>query len=903
MPGVVPNLTDVIAISAGGGFSVALKSDGTVWSWGDNSSGQLGRVTTENNPAVIPGLNNVIAISAGSGFTTALKADGTVWTFGANGFGQLGRSIPGNYSNVPTQLTGLPFISAISGRYLFTMALASDGTVWSWGLNESGELGRYTTPYFDGVPDVVPGLNGVVSVAAGGFMALVRKGKGEVWRMGAGVGFRDLTFFKPTPRLAYGVNETAQIAEGYFFRLALRSDGTVYSDGSNLSGEMGRNASQNSPEFGLIPSLTNVAPFTTPTNTTTSAPTSTTQATTTTAAPVATTNFVAGDVKFSIRYVGQVASIEHNAGLTFGCNGANGVNGGNSISSGTGAAYSISYAFISSTSPIRCFVTPNAFSGDSTLIAQTRWSVDRIRQGVVLNLAGGTGNPQPGIGSNETLPGDEIRFSWIWPTISIRVFDAIAIRQQDRPKEFGLSCQTPDKPPLQKVLSILAGFTAYSIGISEYPQFSSNSTCVLTPLNSPTGTVSIESTSTNSNGTPGPVLAGRVSNGISFSESTAANETITVSYGKRYSYASEGRLLDTRPGGRTADNVAASLGKRGPNSTTMLQVADRLGIVAGASVSLNVTIVDPENPGFLTVYPCTSVSDEFRPNASNINFVRGQTIANLVLTKVSDSGAICLYTSSAAHILVDVAGASLPAAPLQLLSAPARFLDSRVGSNTIDGVSQGLGTRVAGSVTEVVVTGRGGIPNGRKMVAMTLAAVDPSDDGYLSVYPCGTQPPNASNLNFVRGQTIANSAFSQTDSAGKVCVYSSASTHLLIDVSGYVDGNFGNAAPIPIRLRDTRRGDGPQASGSTYVLPISRSDPSSDGVVVNVTAVDAKEAGFITLFPCQTTRPNISNLNFSVGATAANLAIVQLSGNDELCVFTSGKTDVLIDLIAEVSGK
>ena len=119
---------------------------------------------------------------------------------------------------------------------------------------------------------------------------------------------------------------------------------------------------------------------------------------------------------------------------------------------------------------------------------------------------------------------------------------------------------------------------------------------------------------------------------------------------------------------------------------------------------------------------------------------------------------------------------------------PARLADSRPDATTIDGTSAGGGTHPAGSVTVVPVAGRGGVPTNATAVALNVTVTEAAGPGYATVYPCGTAPPNASNLNFETGQTIPNAALVKIGDNAAVCVYVSQPTHLIVDVDGYFPG-------------------------------------------------------------------------------------------------------------------
>ena len=181
------SLANVIAIAAGGSHTLALKSDGTVWAWGDNGYGHLGDGTTtaRYTPVQVSGLTGVIAISAGGYHSAALKSDGTVWAWGWNGEGQLGNGTTSDINPFPVQVTGLTGVKAIAAGANYTKALKSDGTIWAWGAGYYGQLGDGTT-VSKYTPVQVNGLTGVSAIGSGEyqFHSIALKSDGTVWTWG-----------------------------------------------------------------------------------------------------------------------------------------------------------------------------------------------------------------------------------------------------------------------------------------------------------------------------------------------------------------------------------------------------------------------------------------------------------------------------------------------------------------------------------------------------------------------------------------------------------------------------------------------------------------------------------------------------------------------------------------------
>jgi alpha-tubulin suppressor-like RCC1 family protein len=235
-----------IGIAAGDDFSLALESDGSVWAWGHNDRGQLGNGTNvqSGKPARVKGLTGkFVAIAAGWFFALALRSDGTVWGWGFDYAGQLG-----NGSNDDTtsavEVTGLKGrVVSIACGFSHSLAVMSDGSVWAWGDNGSGELGVKTQDVFQNTPVRVDGLgSGVTAVAGGTDQSLALKADGSVWswgviRMPASGG----SFGSESPTPVAGIEGAKAIGAGWDLDVVLESNGSVWSWGENL-GDFGSGA-------------------------------------------------------------------------------------------------------------------------------------------------------------------------------------------------------------------------------------------------------------------------------------------------------------------------------------------------------------------------------------------------------------------------------------------------------------------------------------------------------------------------------------------------------------------------------------------------------------------------------------------------------------------------------------
>lgn len=242
-PVQVIGMTNVVTATAGNGHSLAVKSDGTVWAWGRNDYGQVGdgTYTQRATPVQVKGLNGVgyltgvTSVSAGDLSSVALKTDGTLWAWGDNYYGQLGGD-PYLKRTTPVQVQGpggvgyLTDVQGVDSGDKHVVAVKGDGTVWAWGDNVYGQLGDNTTTQRK-TPVQTVGLSGVRSVSAGYGHSLSVKGDGTVWSWGynnSGQLGDGTTTTRLTPVQVAGLTGAMSAVSGKFHNLSTKSDGTLW---------------------------------------------------------------------------------------------------------------------------------------------------------------------------------------------------------------------------------------------------------------------------------------------------------------------------------------------------------------------------------------------------------------------------------------------------------------------------------------------------------------------------------------------------------------------------------------------------------------------------------------------------------------------------------------------------
>lgn len=366
--------------------------------------------------------------------------------------------------------------------------------------------------------------------------------------------------------------------------------------------------------------------------------------------------------------------------------------------------------------------------------------------------------------------------------------------------------------------------------------------------------------------------------------------------GGRYHPLAPARILDTRDQG--------TAGRVGPQAVRDVQVTGRGGIpAAGASaVALNVTVTQPTATSFLALFPAGTLP----PLASNLNFVAGQTIPNLVVVKVSADGKISMLNAAGAtHVILDVAGwyssdGDHPAGDGRYTPlVPSRLLDTRVGGGRL-GPNASL---------DLQVTGRGGVPaTGAMAAVLNVTATATTATSFVTVHPSGVARPLASNLNFNAGESVSNRVMATLGKDGKVTIYNLAGfTDIVVDLSGwYSDASVPVTAPgmfmgtAPFRVLDTRDGTGgvvgPLAGGTAATLSVVMPDSPVHALVLNATVVDPTGPGFLTIFPSGGGLPLASDVNYAGGETRPNLTVVQVGEDGKIVLYTSTTAHVILDV-------
>ena len=363
------------------------------------------------------------------------------------------------------------------------------------------------------------------------------------------------------------------------------------------------------------------------------------------------------------------------------------------------------------------------------------------------------------------------------------------------------------------------------------------------------------------------------------------------------------RLMDTRDG--TGGVPVAKVGAGGTVDLTVTG-APPLAPVTATAVVLNVTVTNTSVASFLTIYGAGST----RPNISNLNWVGGKTIPNLVMVAVGNAGKVTFYNQfGTTDVVADLEGyfqAPSGLAGGEVALTPYRIADTRDGTGGVPVAKVG-----PGGVLDIQVTGTGGaggIPaTGVSGAILNVTVTNTTAASFLTVWPKGATRNTVSNLNWVAGLTIPNRVFVPVGTGGKISVYNVfGSTDVVVDVSGYFTDATRSGElftpTIPVRLEDTRSDGKTLPPNTSFTLQITGGGvagvpPGATAAMLNVTATDTTAASFLTVYPSTSSRPLASDLNWTAGVTIPNLTVATIGTTGAVNFYNSaGAVDVVVDL-------
>ncbi len=407
------------------------------------------------------------------------------------------------------------------------------------------------------------------------------------------------------------------------------------------------------------------------------------------------------------------------------------------------------------------------------------------------------------------------------------------------------------------------------------------------------GTISVSDAKALAIGASGVAAAvgGRPgSHGYAATVTAMRSDVPPVSAASRYvPFATPVRVVDTRGGAPLEALEPRSFALTGTN-----------GIPANATaLAVNFTLTEAIGPGFGQVF---GTGFQYPGTASNVNLPsNGGTVSGFAAVRIGLGGAVSVASSTPSQAIIDVFGYWVPADT----ATSGRFVAAGLaGRRVFDSRQPSFGRKPlnAGQVATVATQG-----TGMAAAVVNITVTQPDAPGWLAAF--STVAPSTSNLNFVGGETRPNLVLAPLNANGSFRIVTSARTHVIVDVVGYITGNGAASSSSGLfhaesqsRIVDTRlSGQGGSLSpGGVRAFTVSGAsgvDGTAVAALVNVTTTNTKQAGYINLRQSIAAADDgTSTVNVAgAGGTASNAAVVTL-GAGGFAVFSSAGGDVILDV-------
>jgi photosystem II stability/assembly factor-like uncharacterized protein len=320
-----------------------------------------------------------------------------------------------------------------------------------------------------------------------------------------------------------------------------------------------------------------------------------------------------------------------------------------------------------------------------------------------------------------------------------------------------------------------------------------------------------------------------------------------------------------------------------------------------SAYSLNIAVVPPGPLGYLTVYPAGQPA----PFVATLNSIDGRVKSNAAIVPAGTGGAISIFTTDAADVVIDINGYFVsngnPAALAFYPLTPCRIADTRKPNGPLGGPGF-----AGGDVRTFPVLGSTcNIPALARAYALNFAAVPSGPLGYMTAWPTGKPQPFVASLNAPTGTVTANAVMVGAGTNGSVDVFALSATDLVIDITGYFAAPGAGGMALynlsPCRVLDTRLPAGSTPFSGTIGVSVAGSPcgvpASARALVFNATVVPPGPLGYLTLWPQGQSQPPTATLNAEDGAVTNNMAIIPTT-NGSVNVFALNPTHLVLDISA-----